>query len=83
MDNGALSPASLSNSTVAQSFDTYVARFASTGNPSPDGLPDFPPYGSQSTALNVGANGISTLKDPSANARCDWWAQGLEYGDTY
>lgn len=83
VDNGVLSSSSLPNSTVTQALNTYLMHFASRGNPSSDGLPGFPSYGGQSVALNMGASGISTLKDPSANARCDWWALGLVYANTY
>lgn len=62
---------------IAIALQEYLTEFAMTGMPNEKGVPYFPMYGSNSTVQNLGATGIMGQKDPTANARCDWWQKVL------
>ena len=64
---------------VAIALQEYITRFAETGNPNQAGVPFFPVYGGNGTVQVLNVTGISEARDPSANARCDWWQKGLYY----
>ncbi|WPH04316.1 Hypothetical protein R9X50_00720500 [Acrodontium crateriforme] len=62
---------------IAIALQEYLTEFAMTGMPNEKGVPYFPIYGSNSTIQNLGVTGIVGQKDPTANARCDWWQKVL------
>lgn len=69
--------AAVENSTLAQIMQRYFTNFAETGSPNGPGVPFFPAYGKEQTALNLNRTFIGTLPDNAANERCDWWQKGL------
>ena len=72
------SPAILNN-TVAIALQEYLTSFAQTGVPSGPGIPVFPLYGSDSKITDFNTTRISTIMDPTQNARCHWWQKALFY----
>ena len=62
---------------VAIALQEYITRWAETGNPNEAGVPFFPLYGDNSTVQNLNITGISQVRDPTANWRCDWWQKAL------
>lgn len=62
---------------IAIALQEFITHFAETGTPNAPGTPDFPIYGPNATALNLGVTGISEAVDPVANYRCNWWQKGL------
>ncbi len=71
------------NLTVEQDLNGYITHFALHGNPNSPSRPKFSKYGDAATALILTIDGLVPVKDPTANARCDWWALGLVYGGQY
>jgi carboxylesterase type B len=67
------------NATVARALQAYLTSFAQNGVPSAEGFPTFPVYGSTSTELNLNISGISTMRDSTDNARCQYWQKALYY----
>ncbi|KAH8800638.1 Alpha/Beta hydrolase protein [Xylogone sp. PMI_703] len=65
------------NTTLATILQKYILQFAATGSPNAIGLPTFPQYGNESSALNLNQTQISLIKDPTANERCLWWQKAL------
>ncbi|KAI9841075.1 MAG: hypothetical protein M1838_003785 [Thelocarpon superellum] len=67
------------NATVAVALQKYITEFAETGAPSEAGVPHFDIYGPNAQVLNLGADGIDEIVDPTANTRCLWWQKALYY----
>jgi acetylcholinesterase len=67
------------NATIARALQEYLTSFVQDGEPSGEGLPTFPIYGPSSTELNLNISGISTMRDPTDNARCLYWQKALYY----
>lgn len=63
----------VTNITTAQYLQRYLTSFAQRGDPNRQELPQFPVYGENHTDLNLNETYFNVLKDPAANARCDWW----------
>lgn len=63
------------NVTTAQYMQGYLTKFAQTGQPNQQGLPEFPIYGATHSDLNLNQTFVGVLADPAANSRCDWWRQ--------
>ena len=70
---------------VAAAMQEYIVNIAVTGVPGKAGganstLPEFPVYGEQAQIIRfMDDSSISVIKDPMANARCDWWQKALYY----
>lgn len=62
---------------IAIALQEYITRFAETGNPNVQGVPYFDLYSANATVQVLNITGISEIRDPAANARCDWWQKGL------
>jgi cholinesterase len=62
--------------TISHAMQDYFVRFSMTGNPNGGGLPPWPIYGSNSTLLTFGMEGIGTDVDGNANGRCAYWWTG-------
>jgi carboxylesterase type B len=67
------------NDTIALAMQGYFVSFAITGQPNLQAMVDMPTYGSEGTILDFNVTGITPLKDPNANVRCDWWQKALYY----
>ncbi|KAB2578069.1 Carboxylesterase patB [Lasiodiplodia theobromae] len=67
------------NETVAFVLQDYITSFATHGIPESavDGLPEFPVYGKEASAVRLTESGINVTKDEVANERCRWWQLGL------
>ncbi|KAM0511442.1 hypothetical protein ACHAPE_009881 [Trichoderma viride] len=65
---------------VSSVLKSLIGGFVSHGSPnkSPTGL-TAPPYGHDSSILNILVNASSVIRDPTANKRCDWWQKALYY----
>lgn len=61
------------NTTVAFVLQDYINGFVKTGNPQSSLGPVFPQHGSEALLVNLGASGITVIRDPTANPRCRWW----------
>ena len=81
--NGLANQEPPTNTVVGEDLNGYITHFALSGDPNSPGRPPFPEYGTMSTALNLTDHGLVPVKDPTANARCDWWGLGLVYGGQY
>ncbi|EHK19929.1 uncharacterized protein TRIVIDRAFT_193306 [Trichoderma virens Gv29-8] len=67
------------NSTLAKMFQNYITNFVKTGNPNQGNLPLWTQYGSNSSVLDMRADGFLPAQDTVANERCTWWQQALYY----
>ena len=65
------------NPAIAIALQEYITTFAQKGNPNTAGVPHFDLYGQNATVQNLNVTGISQLRDPAANQRCNWWQKGL------
>jgi carboxylesterase type B len=65
------------NPAIAIALQEYITSFAQRGNPNSQGVPHFDLYGKNATVQNLNVTGISQLRDPAANARCNWWQKAL------
>lgn len=63
----------VTNATTARYLQSYLTRFARVGDPNGDDLPEFPVYDATHQDLNLNQTFVDVVKDPAANARCDWW----------
>ncbi|EHK46756.1 uncharacterized protein TrAtP1_005268 [Trichoderma atroviride] len=65
---------------VSSILKNIVGGFVSSGSPnkSPAGI-TAPPYGQDSSIVNILVNASSVIRDPTANKRCDWWQKALYY----
>ncbi|KAL7891990.1 acetylcholinesterase [Trichoderma sp. SZMC 28014] len=64
---------------VAEIMQGYITNFAKTGNPNGAGLPFFPKQGNNATEEGLNATLISIERDPTDNARCEFWQKALYY----
>lgn len=55
----------------------YITDFAEKGTPNAAGVPYFSMYGGNATVQDLNITGISHVRDPTANYRCDWWQKVL------
>ncbi|KAK5113500.1 hypothetical protein LTR62_003369 [Meristemomyces frigidus] len=62
---------------VAIALQEYITHFAETGNPNEQGVPYFRMYGQNATVQDLNITGLSQIRDPTANARCDFWQKAL------
>ncbi|KAF2717637.1 carboxylesterase family protein-like protein [Polychaeton citri CBS 116435] len=67
---------------IAIALQEYITDFAIYGRPNggdnaAEGIPYFNMYGSNATVQRLGADGIRQVRDPAANARCNWWQKAL------
>jgi carboxylesterase type B len=65
------------NPAIAIALQEYITSFAQRGNPNTQGVPHFDLYGANATVQNLNVTGINQLRDPAANARCNWWQKAL------
>jgi carboxylesterase type B len=66
------------NPAIAIALQEYITNFAMRGTPNQEGVvPFFDIYGANATVQNLNVTGISQLRDPTANQRCNWWQKGL------
>lgn len=65
---------------ISTILKNLVGGFVNNGSPnkSPAGI-TIPPYGKDSSILNVLVNASSVIRDPTATKRCDWWQKALYY----
>lgn len=70
----------VANVTTARYLQAYITNFAAGGDPNfkeeeEASLPLFPAYGAAAgyLGLNLNETFVDIRRDPSANARCDWW----------
>lgn len=65
---------------VSTILKNLVGGFVNNGSPimSPAGI-TVPPYGKDSSILNILVNASSVIRDPTASKRCDWWQKALYY----
>lgn len=64
---------SVISTPVALALQKYLTDFAETGSPNGEGVPYFPMYQMNATVQDLNITGISQMRDPAANARCDYW----------
>ncbi|KAK0908592.1 hypothetical protein LTR91_022925 [Friedmanniomyces endolithicus] len=62
---------------IAIALQEYITHFAETGSPNEAGVPYFVMYGQNATVQDLNITGISEVRDPTANARCDFWQKAL------
>lgn len=65
------------NPAIALALQEYITNFAMTGTPNQPGVPHFDLYGKNATVQNLNVTGITQLRDPVANERCNWWQKAL------
>jgi carboxylesterase type B len=66
------------NPAIAIALQEYITNFAIRGTPNQAGVvPHFDLYGANATVQNLNVTGITQLRDPVANERCNWWQKGL------
>lgn len=70
---------SVANETIALAMQKYILSFVMTGEPNRDALVKMPIYGNGNIILDFNVTGISPIRDPNANLRCDWWQKGIYY----
>lgn len=76
MYDTALGPVAVSAAVV---FQGYVVNFIKSGNPSGQGLPEFP-KANDGTMLIFGNEGVGVAPDDTDNERCEW-LQSVPYGE--
>ncbi|KAK4695303.1 hypothetical protein P7C71_g2425, partial [Lecanoromycetidae sp. Uapishka_2] len=62
---------------AAIALQEYITSFAINGVPSGPSLPAFPIYTNATDIIDLNATSITTIRDPVANQRCDWWQKEL------
>lgn len=67
------------NDTIALAMQKYLMSFVLTRDPNTQATVKMPVYGQQNLILDLNVTGITTIKDPNANPRCDWWQKALYY----
>jgi carboxylesterase type B len=70
---------SVVNDTIALAMQKYLMSFVLTGDPNTQATVKMPVYGQQNLILDLNVTGITTIEDPNANPRCDWWQKALYY----
>jgi len=67
------------NTTEAGMLQEYITAFVVEGDPNMGGkdgdMPKFVRYGDQSTVLDFDRFGVRTMRDDTANRRCEWWSR--------
>lgn len=69
----AANSSSVANPSVAFALQDYITSFTQTGHPNSTVGPDFQHYGEKSNLQKLGPVNITTVRDPTANARCRFW----------
>ncbi|KAI9792920.1 MAG: hypothetical protein M1816_001242 [Peltula sp. TS41687] len=68
----------VASQTTAVAWQEFITSFTQTGTPSGRYLPaPVLPYGTNYSVTDFSLSGVQTIKDPSANRRCEWWQKGL------
>ena len=70
---------SVINDTIALALQSYITTFAITGQPNRQYLPQITLYGNNNQILDLNITGITTISDPEANERCEWWQKALYF----
>jgi carboxylesterase type B len=70
---------SVANATIAEAMQSYLTRFALSGNPNGAGAVALPEYWPGATILDLNVTGSSVMPDPNNNVRCRWWQEALYY----
>ena len=69
--------ASVLSTQIAVDLQRYITAFAETGNPNEAGVPSFPRYSNSTIVQELNITGITEVRDPTANYRCDYWQKAL------
>ncbi|KAL7954029.1 alpha/beta-hydrolase [Trichoderma compactum] len=74
-------PTRAANAQVCGVMWDIIAGFVNNGSPikSPAYGASIPAYGQKDSILNLLDNAYSITRDPTTNARCDWWQKALYY----
>ncbi|TKX25031.1 hypothetical protein C1H76_2741 [Elsinoe australis] len=64
---------------VALALQEYITSFAQDGNPNEPGVPFFNLYGDDAGVQVLNITGITEMRDPAANRRCNYWQKALYY----
>ena len=67
----------VTSGSIAIALQEYITSFAIKGVPSGPSLPRFPLYTNATDIIDLNATSITTILDPIANQRCNWWQQEL------
>jgi carboxylesterase type B len=67
------------NDTIAITMQKYIMSFVLTGDPNTNASIKLPVYGQQNQILDLNVTGITTITDPNANPRCNWWQKALYF----
>lgn len=63
---------------TAIAWQGFITSFTQEGIPSGRDLPrPIPPYGRNASVTDFNILGVRTIRDPSANRRCEWWQKGF------
>lgn len=62
---------------LASEMQSYLTRFAKTGDPNGGSGVTIPKYQSASIVMDIEPGGFGLIKDDAANARCTWWAENI------
>lgn len=68
---------SVTSDPAAIALQEYITSFAINGKPSGPMLPMFPLYTNATNIIDLNATSITTIMDPIANQRCNWWQKAL------
>lgn len=69
--------ARVTNSSLAITIQKYITNFVLSGKPNSNGLPAFGVTGNGSLIEQFNLTSVTRVKDPTANARCNWWQKAL------
>lgn len=69
----------VANATIAEAMQSYLTRFALSGNPNGAGAVAVPEYWPGAAILDLNVTGSTVIPDPNNNVRCRWWQEALYY----
>ncbi|KAK0761938.1 hypothetical protein N5P37_004738 [Trichoderma harzianum] len=74
-------PTTAADAQVSSVMWDIIAGFVNNGSPikPPVHGVSIPAYGKSDSILNLRDNAYSIIRDPTTNARCDWWQKALYY----
>ena len=64
-------------SSAAKVMQAWFADFAMRGDSAGSSVTQVPPYTAQANVLNITVSDFATVRDPSANSRCQFWLTEL------
>ncbi|KAL9106968.1 MAG: hypothetical protein Q9227_008091 [Pyrenula ochraceoflavens] len=80
--NGGGQSGSIPFPQVAVALQKYITDFVINGSPGGNGtagLPYFPMWTGAANEQDLNATMITTMRDPTANERCQWWQKALYF----